>query len=122
MWMGWLQIKHPGDLEGVGDVDFSNRLLSIAGYTVVDYDWYQTIKKCHFAYQPIRMLGHHISRLGVAAAVDKVAIIRGIPLIYKYETWVVGLLLYSVVEAYILCGFRVGLGGVSMRRMVQGCR
>lgn len=35
-----------------------------------------SLKKCHFGYQSIRMLGHRISRLGVATSADKVDIIR----------------------------------------------
>ena len=40
MWMGWLQIKHPGNLAGVGGVDFSNRLLSIGGYIALGHGWH----------------------------------------------------------------------------------
>lgn len=32
-----------------------------------------SLKKCHFAYRSVKMLGHHVSRLGVSTAEDKVA-------------------------------------------------
>ena len=35
-----------------------------------------SVKKCHFAYPSVQLLGHHVSRLGISTAADKIEAIR----------------------------------------------
>jgi hypothetical protein len=50
-------------------LDQTLSLLANSGITL-------SIAKCHFAYPSVQLLGHHVSRLGLATAADKVATVR----------------------------------------------
>lgn len=45
------------------------------------------LSKCHFAYPSVKLLGHHVLRLGIATTDDKVAAVRRI----RFPTTVGGL-------------------------------
>jgi hypothetical protein len=53
----------------VSHLDQALTLLAGSGITLAP-------QKCHFAYPSVQLLGHHVSRLGISTAADKVAAVR----------------------------------------------